>query len=95
MNGDLITPPLTPRCKKILALAVKAARDRNDNFVGPDHLILGLINEGESKTFVTLAGFAEIPRLKIEIGKNLDAFKVDGSATKPDVGVAKWQTHET
>jgi DNA-binding transcriptional regulator YhcF (GntR family) len=42
-NTDL---PYTSRSKKVLELAMTAARNLNDNYVGTEHLLLGLINEG-------------------------------------------------
>jgi hypothetical protein len=39
--------PYTPRLKKVLALAAKEARSLNHNFVGTEHLLLGLLREGD------------------------------------------------
>jgi len=38
---------LTPRAKKVIELAVDSARRLNHHFVGPEHLLLGLVREGE------------------------------------------------
>jgi excisionase family DNA binding protein len=38
---------LTPRAKRVIELAVDEARRLNHNFVGTEHLLLGLIREGE------------------------------------------------
>lgn len=38
---------LTPRAKKVIELAVDEARRLNHKFVGTEHLLLGLIREGE------------------------------------------------
>jgi ATP-dependent Clp protease ATP-binding subunit ClpC len=43
-EGD---PPLTPRVKRILALAAKEARALNYNYIGTEHLLLGLLREGD------------------------------------------------
>jgi ATP-dependent Clp protease ATP-binding subunit ClpC len=40
-------PPYTPRAKKVLALAGKEAKDRKHTFVGTEHILLGLMREGE------------------------------------------------
>ncbi len=37
--------PYTSRAKKVLELAMSAARERNDNYVGCEHLLLGLLDE--------------------------------------------------
>jgi ribosomal protein L37AE/L43A len=38
---------LTPRAKKVIELAVDEARRLNHDFIGTEHLLLGLIREGE------------------------------------------------
>ena len=38
---------LTPRAKKVMELAVDEARRMNHHYVGTEHLLLGLIREGE------------------------------------------------
>jgi ATP-dependent Clp protease ATP-binding subunit ClpA len=53
----VITPPgkerpigaigLTPRAKKVVELAAKEARELGDRFLGTEHLLLGLLQEGE------------------------------------------------
>ena len=39
--------PYTPRVKKVLALASKEAKALNHSYVGTEHILLGLIHEGE------------------------------------------------
>jgi len=38
---------LTPRAKKVLALAVDEGRRMNHHYIGTEHLLLGLLREGE------------------------------------------------
>jgi ATP-dependent Clp protease ATP-binding subunit ClpC len=40
--------PFTPHAKRVLEMAVDEARGLNHNYVGTEHLLLGLIREGES-----------------------------------------------
>ena len=40
-------PALTARAKKVLELSLDEARRMGNNYVGPEHLLLGLIREGE------------------------------------------------
>jgi ATP-dependent Clp protease ATP-binding subunit ClpA len=42
--GDI---SLTPRAKKVIELAAEEAQDLNHNYIGTEHLLLGLIREGE------------------------------------------------
>lgn len=44
-SGDDI--PFTPRAKKVLELAIEEARRLNHNYIGTEHILLGLIREGE------------------------------------------------
>ncbi|MEW6161945.1 MAG: ATP-dependent Clp protease ATP-binding subunit [Nitrospirota bacterium] len=47
---DLMTfddVPFTPRAKKVLELAVEEARLLGHNYIGSEHILLGLIREGE------------------------------------------------
>ncbi|MEA3494287.1 MAG: AAA family ATPase [Candidatus Margulisiibacteriota bacterium] len=39
---------LSPRAKRVLELAYNAARELGFNYVGPEHILLGIIREGES-----------------------------------------------
>ncbi len=41
------SPPFTPRAKKCLELSLREALDRNHGYIGTEHLLLGLIREGE------------------------------------------------
>jgi len=44
MAGNI---PFTPRAKKVLALATSEARSLNHSYVGTEHILLGLLHEGE------------------------------------------------
>jgi ATP-dependent Clp protease ATP-binding subunit ClpA len=39
--------PFTPRAKKVLELALREALDLHHNYIGTEHLLLGLVREGE------------------------------------------------
>ncbi len=50
IGPDSITsgqPPYTPRAKRVLELALEEARNLDHNYVGTEHLLLGLIRENE------------------------------------------------
>lgn len=44
MSGNI---PFTPRAKKVLALATSEARSLSHSYVGTEHILLGLLREGE------------------------------------------------
>ena len=41
------SPPFTPRAKKVLELALRQALQLGHNYIGTEHILLGLIREGE------------------------------------------------
>ncbi len=44
MSGNI---PFTPRAKKVLALATSEARSLDHSYIGTEHVLLGLLSEGE------------------------------------------------
>jgi ATP-dependent Clp protease ATP-binding subunit ClpA len=40
--------PYTPRAKKVIEYAIEEAREQNHDYVGTEHLLLGLLREGEA-----------------------------------------------
>ena len=65
--------PYTPRVKKVLALASKEARALNHSYVGTEHILLGLLREGEGVAAHVLKSLAvDIERTRNEILKELD-----------------------
>ena len=45
--GDTDDIPLTPRAREVLSLAGKVARELNHPYIGTEHLLLGLLEEGD------------------------------------------------
>jgi len=62
------SPPFTPRAKKVLELSLREALQLGDNYIGTEHLLLGLVREGEgvgAQVLVSLGvGSAQV-RLKV------------------------------
>ncbi len=54
-EGDVKEMVLTPRVKKVLELSVDEARRMGNNYVGTEHILLGLIREGEGVAAQVLA----------------------------------------
>lgn len=50
-------PPPTPRAKKVIEYAMEEARDLNHNYVGSEHILLGLLREQESPAAQVLMNF--------------------------------------
>src|SRR5437660_1122817 len=65
--------PYTPRVKKVLALAGREAKQLNHSYVGTEHLLLGLLREGEGVAARVLKSLEiDIERTRNEILKELD-----------------------
>jgi ATP-dependent Clp protease ATP-binding subunit ClpC len=65
--------PYTPRVKKVLALAGKEAKALSHSYVGTEHILLGLLKEGEGVAARVLKSLEiDIERTKNEIQKELD-----------------------
>ena len=65
--------PYTPRVKKVLALANKEAKALNHSYVGTEHLLLGLLREGEGVAARVLKRLdIDIQRTRNEILAEID-----------------------
>src|SRR6202011_149443 len=65
--------PYTPRVKKVLALAGKEAKALNHSYVGTEHVLLGLLREGEGVAARVLKSLeVDIERTRNEILTELD-----------------------
>jgi ATP-dependent Clp protease ATP-binding subunit ClpC len=75
--GDV---PFTPHAKKVLELAVEEAHLLNHNYVGTEHILLGLIKEEESIAARILNKFgADLPTVREEV------MKILGGITSPTI----------
>ena len=65
--------PYTPRVKKVIALAQKEAKNLNHTYVGTEHLLLGLLREGDGVAAKVLRALdVDIEQARQEILKELD-----------------------
>ena len=65
--------PYTPRVKKVLALAGQEAKALNHSYVGTEHILLGLLKEGEGVAARVLKNLdVDIERTRNEILRELD-----------------------
>ncbi len=59
---------LTPGAKKVIELAIDEARQRGHNYIGTEHLLLGLLREGEGVAASVLGSFGiTLERTQAEI----------------------------
>jgi hypothetical protein len=71
-RGDEQSPshiPFTPRAKKVLELSLREALQLGHNYIGTEHILLGLIREGEgvaAQVLVELGGDLERVRQEVK-----------------------------
>jgi ATP-dependent Clp protease ATP-binding subunit ClpA len=60
--------PFTPRAKKVLELSLREAKQLDHNYIGTEHILLGLVREGEgvaAQVLVKLGG--DLPRVRQQV----------------------------
>ena len=74
---------LTPRAKRVIDLAYDEARLLNNNYIGTEHILLGLISEGEGLAGRTLSKLGvDLERTRVEVTILQEGRKED----QPDAG---------
>ena len=66
-QGDEVTRgqiPFTPRAKKVLELSLREALDSGDNYIGPEHILLGMVREGDGVAARILMDFAQLEEIR-------------------------------
>ena len=67
-QGPAGSPPFTPRAKKVLELALREALQLGHNYIGTEHMLLGLLREGEGVACRVLVGLgADLSRVRQEV----------------------------
>ncbi len=74
--------PYTPRVKKVLALAGKEAKALNHSYVGTEHILLGLLREGDGVAARVLKSL----EIDIECTRNEILKELDPNFTPGDLG---------
>ncbi len=72
--------PYTPRVKKVLALANKEAKQLNHSYVGTEHILLGLLREGEGMAARVLGSL----NIDIQTTRNEVLAEIDPNFTNDD-----------
>src|ERR1700710_2978611 len=81
--------PFTPRAKKVLELSLREALQLGHNYIGTEHILLGLIREGEGVAAQVLVKLgADITRVRHQVIQMLSGFqgKETASAGAPQEG---------
>lgn len=57
--------PFTPRAKKVLELSLREALKEGHNYIGPEHILLGLVAEGKGVAARILVDFAPLGNIRL------------------------------
>ncbi|HEX7166633.1 MAG TPA: ATP-dependent Clp protease ATP-binding subunit [Acidimicrobiales bacterium] len=79
-------PPFTPRAKKVLELSLREALQLGHNYIGTEHLLLGLIREGEGVAAQVLVSLgADLSRVRQQVIQLLSGYggTKEGAAAGP------------
>ncbi len=84
---------LTSRAKKVIELAIDEARNLNHNYIGTEHLLLGLLREGEGVAAGVLDSFGiTIEKARAEITRVLSQGAINRGAAPIKAGRAQGKT---
>jgi Clp amino terminal domain, pathogenicity island component/ClpX C4-type zinc finger len=79
------SPPFTPRAKKVLELSLREALQLDHNYIGTEHILLGLLREGEgvgAQVLMILAG--DLVRVRQAVMEILSGYSESGeTGTRP------------
>src|SRR3954465_13782166 len=74
--------PFTPRAKKVLELSLREALQINHSYIGTEHILLGLIREGEGVAAQVLVKLgADLNRVRNQVLQLLSGFQGKEAAT--------------
>ena len=69
------SPPFTPRAKKVLELALREALELGHNYIGTEHVLLGLVREGAGVgAQVLVAAGADTSRVRQQVIQLLSGY---------------------
>ncbi len=94
VSGDI---PFTPKAKKVIELAMEEARSLGHNYIGTEHLLLGLIREGEGVASQVLMNLGlDLNRVRNEVISLLgSSAPAQGGGSAPGTGKTKTPALDT
>ncbi|MBO8219331.1 ATP-dependent Clp protease ATP-binding subunit [Prochlorococcus marinus] len=85
--------PFTPRAKRVLELSLEEARQLGHNYIGTEHLLLGLIREGEGVAARVLENLTiDLTKVRTQVIRMLGETAEVGSGTNSSKGNLKTAT---
>jgi len=81
------SPPFTPRAKKVLELSLREALQLGHNYIGTEHMLLGLVREGEGVAAQVLQSLgADLQRVRQQVVSMMSGYPRGGQ--KETAGVS-------
>jgi Clp amino terminal domain, pathogenicity island component len=75
--------PFTPRAKKVLELSLREALQLGHNYIGTEHILLGLVREGEGVAAQVLVKLgADLSRVRQQVIQVLSGYGGEGPVTE-------------
>ncbi|MFN0093065.1 MAG: ATP-dependent Clp protease ATP-binding subunit [Acidimicrobiales bacterium] len=85
--------PFTPRAKKVLELSLREALQLGHNYIGTEHILLGLIREGEGVAAQVLVKLgADLSRVRQQVIQLLSGYS--GPGNQPKAGASTGSSTE-
>jgi ATP-dependent Clp protease ATP-binding subunit ClpC len=85
-------PPFTPRAKKVLELSLREALQLGHNYIGTEHILLGLVREGEGVAAQVLVSLgADLPRVRQTVVQLLSGYQASEAEEMQVGGIAQLQ----
>jgi ATP-dependent Clp protease ATP-binding subunit ClpA len=76
--------PFTPRAKKVLELSLREALQLGHNYIGTEHILLGLIREGHGVAAQVLVRLgADLDRVRQQVVELVDALEGETETSRP------------
>jgi ATP-dependent Clp protease ATP-binding subunit ClpA len=80
------SPPFTPRAKKVLELSLREALQLGHNYIGTEHMLLGLVREGDGVAAQVLVSLgADLSRVRVKVIQLLSGYQASGPEKAPSL----------
>ena len=84
--------PFTPRAKKVLELSLREALQLGHNYIGTEHILLGLIHEGHGVAAQVLVRLgADLDRVRQQVVELVNALEGETEVRPFPVGSRAWE----
>jgi ATP-dependent Clp protease ATP-binding subunit ClpC len=78
------SPPFTPRAKKVLELSLREALQLGHNYIGTEHMLLGLVREGEGVAAQVLISLgADLAKVRQQVIQLLSGYQGGKESSGP------------